>query len=102
MELTSVVVVLVALSVCSAVPIETEWELWKEQHAKTYLNGKEDFERKITWARNANFVKGFNQGQHSYTLAMNQFSDMVRTCNYCCVSMLQLFICSPLKILQID
>ena len=78
MELASTVVVLVALATCSAVPIETEWDLWKEQHAKTYLNGKEEFEKKITWARNAKFIEDFNQGQRGYKLAMNHFSDMVR------------------------
>ena len=77
MELPCLVVVVVALSSCSAVPIETEWKQWKEQHGKTYLNGKEEFQRKITWARNAKFVKDFNQGQHSYSLAMNHLSDVV-------------------------
>ena len=80
MELASIVVALVALSACSAVPIETEWDLWKERHGKAYLNGKEEFERKVTWARNTKFVEDFNQGQHSYMLAMNHFSDTVSVC----------------------
>ena len=77
MELLFFVVLVVAIASCSAVSIETEWKQWKEEHGKTYLSGKEEFQKKITWARNANFIKEFNQGEHRYSLAMNHLSDVV-------------------------
>ena len=79
MKLSSILVVIVALSTCSAVPIETEWKQWKEKHGKAYLSGKEEFQRKITWGRNAEYIRNFNQGEHIYSLAMNHFSDVVRS-----------------------
>ena len=69
---------IVIISTCTALPIETKWRQWKEQHGKIYLNGKEEFQKKVTWARNARFIEDFNQREHSYSLAMNHFSDMVR------------------------
>ena len=67
----------VVVITCEALPIEEEWEQWKEQHAKSYLNGKEEFQKKVTWAKNADFIEEFNQQGHSYTLAMNHFTDVV-------------------------
>ena len=68
---------IVVLSTCSALPIEVQWENWKKQHAKVYLNGKEEFQKKVTWAKNAKFVEDFNQEEHTYSLDMNHFADMV-------------------------
>ena len=69
--------IVVVVTSCSALPIEEEWEQWKEQHGKSYLNGKEEFQKKVTWAKNADFIADFNQQEHSYTLAMNHFTDVV-------------------------
>lgn len=65
-------------SSCNALPIEDKWEQWKEQHAKTYLNGKEEFHKKVTWAKNVEFIEDFKGKENSYSLTINQFTDMVR------------------------
>lgn len=65
------------LSTCSALPFEAQWEQWKKQHAKAYLNGKEEFKKKVVWAKNAKFIEEFNQEEHTFSLDMNHFADVV-------------------------
>ena len=77
MDLIYVLLVTVVISTSGAVPIETQWSQWKKQYAKTYLNGKDEFQRKLTWSQNAKFIEDFNQEEHSYSLALNQLSDLV-------------------------
>lgn len=72
------VIALVPIASCNALPIQDKWEQWKEQHAKTYLNGKEEFQKKVTWAKNVEFIQDFNRKENSYSLTINRFTDMVR------------------------
>ena len=77
MELSYLLLFVGIVSTCNALSIEDQWEQWKERHAKTYLNGKEEFQKKIVWAKNADFIEDFNKEEHSYSLAMNHFTDVV-------------------------
>lgn len=79
MELPLLLLVVATVSSCNPLAIEDKWEQWKEQHAKTYLSGKEEFQKKITWAKNADFIQDFNEKENSYSLTINQFTDMVRS-----------------------
>lgn len=78
MELSLLLFVIALVPSCNALPIEEKWELWKEQHAKTYLNGKEEFQKRVTWAKNVEFIQDFNRKENSYSLTINRFTDMVR------------------------
>ena len=71
-----------------------QWETWKEEHGKTYgritgasegwlgggSGGEEDFRLKI-WMENKAGIERHNrralQGKASYTMAMNQFGDLL-------------------------
>lgn len=78
MELSLLLLVIALVSSCNALPIEDKWKQWKEQHAKIYLSGKEDFQKKVTWAKNVEFIQDFNRKENSYSLTINRFTDMVR------------------------
>ena len=77
MKVSCLLLVLAVVSASSASPVETQWEQWKEQHGKSYLSGKDEFEKKMTWATNAKFIEDFNKEGHSYTLGTNHFTDVV-------------------------
>lgn len=77
MDKTYFMLVAIMISTCDGLPIETQWKQWKRQHAKTYLNGKDEFQRKLNWSKNAKFVEDFNQEDHRFSLAINHFSDLV-------------------------
>ena len=51
------------------------WEGWKLKYNRSY--GVEEELRKKIWANNMLYVKEFNAEGHSYTLAANQFADLV-------------------------
>lgn len=84
---------LAAAICCSAVPVELDslhklqWQEWKSLHGKTYSQEREDSERSLVWADNKKFIDTHNTlGEGSYTLALNQFGDMVCSSlqNHCC------------------
>lgn len=77
MKWSHAALLIVILSTSSALPIEFRWEQWKKQHARTYLNGKEELIKKVTWAKNVKFVEDFNQEKHHFSLSTNHFADIV-------------------------
>lgn len=81
--LTSVVLLSVlGLGLCSSMPhyehVE-EWNLWKNQHQKTYGSDLEDLDRHKVWVSNKKFIDVHNDNSHifGYSLAMNHFGDLV-------------------------
>ena len=56
-----------------------EWMLWKTQHQRSYSRGQEEVERHSVWLANREFVLTHNANwqEHGYTLALNQFADLV-------------------------
>ena len=57
-----------------------EWNLWKAQHGKSYNEEREELERHIVWLSNRAYIEHHNANADifGFTLAMNQFGDMVR------------------------
>uniref|UniRef100_A0A8C0MHN1 Cathepsin propeptide inhibitor domain-containing protein n=2 Tax=Canis lupus familiaris TaxID=9615 RepID=A0A8C0MHN1_CANLF len=57
------------------------WSQWKEAHGKLYDKDEEGWRRTV-WERNMEMIEQHNQeysqGEHSFTLAMNAFGDMVK------------------------
>lgn len=58
-----------------------EWEGWKHQHGKSYVHRMEELERQLIWASNRKYIEEHNANSDTfgYTLAMNQFGDLVHT-----------------------
>ena len=56
-----------------------EWNLWKGQHGKSYGCQQEELEKHIVWLSNKKYIEQHNANAHifGYTLAMNQFGDLV-------------------------
>ena len=59
--------------------LEERWSQWKSNHRKNYLNAKDEEEHKDIWLRNYLRIVRHNHihQDNNYSLAMNQFSDMV-------------------------
>ena len=57
-----------------------EWNLWKAQHGKSYSEERGELERHIVWLSNRAYIEHHNANAKifGFTLAMNQFGDMVR------------------------
>merc|ERR1712112_653118 len=52
----------------------TSWASYKLQHEKVYSN-EEDAARQYIWKKNVEMVEKHNSEDHSYTMAINKFSD---------------------------
>merc|ERR1712183_926886 len=52
----------------------TSWASYKLQHEKVYSN-EEDAARQYIWKKNVEMVEKHNSEEHSYTMAINKFSD---------------------------
>ncbi|KAK7812022.1 LOW QUALITY PROTEIN: hypothetical protein U0070_018582 [Myodes glareolus] len=60
--------------------LDAEWEEWKKKFEKTY-SPNEEGHRRALWEENKKIIEKHNaeyeQGKTSYTMGLNQFSDMV-------------------------
>ena len=56
-----------------------EWNLWKSQHGKSYQSELEELERHLVWLSNKKYIESHNNNAEvfGYTLAMNDFGDLV-------------------------
>lgn len=57
-----------------------EWNGWKLQHKKVYVHDQDEILRQQVWMSNKKFIEEHNLDQGTetgYTLAMNQFGDLV-------------------------
>ena len=57
--------------------LEGRWQSWKEEHGKLFSSEKEEMERLKIWMRNVAIIEEHNAQNHSFTLGMNRFGDMV-------------------------
>lgn len=57
--------------------LEGRWQSWKEEHGKLFSSEKEEMERLKIWMKNVAIIEEHNAQNHSFTLGMNQFGDMV-------------------------
>lgn len=58
-----------------------EWVAWKLEHTKVYYHTEEEMIRQRVWVSNKEYIDehNFNHANKlGYTLAMNQFGDLVR------------------------
>ncbi|KAK2845111.1 hypothetical protein Q5P01_011770 [Channa striata] len=60
--------------------LDAEWEQWKIKFNKTYKNAEEESYRRGIWEDTMRFIEAHNkeeaEGEHSFTVGMNQFGDM--------------------------
>ena len=58
-----------------------EWRLWKDEHTKNYHLEAEEMKRHSVWLTNKEYIDMHNSNADvsGYTLAMNEFGDMVST-----------------------
>ena len=56
------------------------WMTWKQVHDKSYDSDIHELEKYVTWVSNHALIETHNQleSRFGYSLAMNQFGDMVR------------------------
>ena len=69
------------LSVCAAAlarPLDEQWHAWKSAHGKFYAHPNEETARRQIWTENSARAREHNTGNHSFSLGLNQFADMVR------------------------
>ncbi|XP_056335069.1 cathepsin S, ortholog 1 [Danio aesculapii] len=76
----ALVLVCVSLVGCEIRRLTDQWITWKSQHNKTYSNTREERLRRGVWEQNLQDILLHNEaaaaGLHSYTLGLNQLSDM--------------------------
>jgi cathepsin L len=70
----SCTLVLMLASVAMASSWSADWANFKYQHTKIY-SGEEDVTRMNIWHKNVKMVEKHNSENHSYTMAINKFSD---------------------------
>lgn len=71
-----VVFLLVAIGVAAAFSeLEEEWENWKTKYGKAYESDNEELRRSI-WTLNREYVIKHNSELNSFTVEMNEFSDL--------------------------
>lgn len=63
----------------------SDWESWKQTHAKHYLTVEEETFRQSIWETNSQFIVRHNSDadRHGYTLGMNEFGDLVSVISPC-------------------
>ena len=54
------------------------WQTWKVVHGKTYEDEGEERVRYVIWQENMKKIIKHNLKNKGFTLAMNQFGDLVR------------------------
>ena len=77
-----IVAVCMAAALAANPDLDQEWQMWKDKNQKKYEPEEEDY-RRFVWEYNYKVVTEHNNryalGHTSYTMAMNQFADMVRS-----------------------
>ena len=56
-----------------------EWNLWKNQHGKSYESERVELERHLVWLSNKQYIDQHNANSDifGFTLAMNHYGDLV-------------------------
>ena len=73
----SLLLVLITSLACGHAIVEEEWQGWKDKHYKFYSTPDEEGSRLSVWRENYQKIKEHNMANHSFTLSLNQFADMV-------------------------
>ncbi|VCW91650.1 unnamed protein product, partial [Gulo gulo] len=81
----SLFLAVLCLGIASAAPqldqsLDARWSQWKAAHKRLY-NKDEEGRRRTVWEMNLKVIEQHNQeysqGKHSFTMAMNDFGDLV-------------------------
>lgn len=78
MACAAVLVVVLAAAGLSLCSTTEEWLRWKMQHEKRYASDEEEDARMRIWQHNHRLIAAHNLANHSYSLALNHFADLVR------------------------
>ena len=65
----------------SQVQLQEEWLSWKRQHSKMYYNTREEGSRWTVWRKNYQLIMEHNKANHSFSLGLNEFADLVNASN---------------------
>ena len=65
------------LSACLSASLDREWYSWKSLHSKAYDSEDEEGTRRSVWYDNHKKIIEHNNANRSYTLAVNEFADLV-------------------------
>lgn len=68
------------MSLCAS--LDQEWYSWKSLHSKTYEDEDEEGVRRVVWYDNYKKILEHNSANRSYSLALNQFADLVGSVLY--------------------
>ena len=66
-------------SLAAALPLKDEWENWRREHGKQYLNELEESLHHAAWFQSYHHIQQHNQRENSFKLSLNEFSDLVCT-----------------------
>ncbi len=67
----------------SQLQLQKEWLSWKREHSKVYYNTREEGSRWAVWRGNYQLIMEHNKNNHSFSLGLNEFADMVKTAESC-------------------
>jgi len=70
-----ILVSLLSVSLCAS--LDQEWHSWKSLHSKNYEDDDEEGARRLVWYDNYKKILEHNSANRSYSLALNQFADLV-------------------------
>ena len=88
-------IILLALSLVTAVismPLEIEWNQWKQLHGKIYSDEDEP-KNKMVWLENYQYIQKHNSEDHPFKLGLNEYADMVSSSLTSIVLLLILLTC---------
>ena len=74
---TFILACLFYLSLCAS--LDQQWHSWKSQHSKTYGDEEEEDARREVWYDNYKKIVDHNNANRSYSIALNEFADLVST-----------------------
>jgi hypothetical protein len=66
----------------SQLQLEEEWFTWKRQHSKFYNTAENEGSRWKVWRDNYQKIQEHNKGNHSFSLGLNEFADMVKAAKF--------------------
>ena len=79
MMIQKVFILLTLFSASLCASFDQEWHSWKSLHSKTYGDEEEEGARRLVWYDNYKKILEHNSANHSYSLAVNEFADLVKS-----------------------
>ena len=59
-----------------SIPVDDVFDLWRESYSKSYGSAQEHIDRLAVFNQNKIIVEKHNQGNHSWTMGLNEFADL--------------------------